>query len=105
MEHIRSFIFPNNLALKKKKGLVQKGNLHSLLPLTSSLYHLMGIYRRSQRLEQKGYYTIPFDFGNQVKWVQKNTKSKLQRTEDSSIMEVFPKELHLLGSTNGLRRG
>ncbi|GER46149.1 transcription termination/antitermination protein NusA, partial [Striga asiatica] len=33
----------------------------SLLPLISSLYHIMGVYRRSQRLARKGCYTIPFD--------------------------------------------
>nr|GMD29248.1 hypothetical protein MA16_Dca028252 [Ipomoea batatas] len=38
-----------------------QGNLHSLLPLISSLYHIMGVYRRSQRLARKGCYTIPFD--------------------------------------------
>ncbi|KAK4374976.1 hypothetical protein RND71_005653 [Anisodus tanguticus] len=57
------------------KGLPLSGslqrNLHSLLPLISppsepdlrvSLYPaLIGVYRRSQRLAQKGYYTIPFD--------------------------------------------
>ncbi|KAM7249892.1 hypothetical protein ACFE04_019671 [Oxalis oulophora] len=37
-----------------------------------------------------------------VKWLQKSQKSKPRRTEDSSIMEVVPKQLHLPGSTNGL---
>ena len=31
--------------------------LHSQLPLISSLYHIMGVYRRSQRLARKGCYT------------------------------------------------
>ncbi|KAK8921635.1 hypothetical protein KSP39_PZI020197 [Platanthera zijinensis] len=37
-----------------------QGNLHSLLPLISSLYHIMGVYRRSQRLARKGcvYHTF-----------------------------------------------
>lgn len=54
-----------NQNLKISRGLPSsgslQGNLHSLLPLISSLYHIMGVYRRSQRLARKGCYTIPFD--------------------------------------------
>ncbi|KAK8949623.1 hypothetical protein KSP39_PZI005565 [Platanthera zijinensis] len=37
-----------------------QGNLHSLLPLISSLYHIMGVYKRSLRLARKGcvYHTF-----------------------------------------------